>query len=184
VMTASLYGALHINAELRQKGIIRKLAATPITRVEWLVSNVLYQLVLAAISTSLILLVSYIAFGVGLRINLWLPLFIILTVVTFVGLGMVLAPIARDAEGASAAGNAILFPMMFLSGTFFPIDLMPAMLQTFAYVLPLYYINEGLRAAMVFMDHWAALQHAAVTSVFAVAVFIGGGLATTWDERT
>ena len=51
--------------------------------------------------------------------------------------------------------------MMFLSGTFFPVEMMPAFLQTFAKVLPLYYVNEALRAAMIFVDDAATLRDAA-----------------------
>ena len=48
--------------------------------------------------------------------------------------------------------------MMFLSGTFFPVEMMPGFLQTFARLLPLYYVNEALRAAMIFVDDTAALR--------------------------
>jgi ABC-2 type transport system permease protein len=51
VMTSSLSGAVTMNAELRQKGVIRKLSTTPITRTDWILSNILYQFVLAVIST-------------------------------------------------------------------------------------------------------------------------------------
>src|SRR5208337_5022972 len=88
VMTSSLFGALSMNAELRQKGILRKLATTPITRIDWLLSNILYQLVLAVISTTTILLVSYAVFDVRLQITGWLPVYIVLEVFAFVGIGM------------------------------------------------------------------------------------------------
>jgi len=183
VMTSSLSGALNMNAELRQKGILRKLATTPITRTDWLLSNILYQLVLAVISTTSILLVSYLVFDVRLQLNGWLPLYIVLEVFAFVGMGMMLTPIAREAESAVAAANAILFPMMFLSGTFFPVEMMPGFLQTFARVLPLYYVNEGLRASMIFLDNLAALRCAAIIAGVAAAVFAAGTLVTRWDRE-
>lgn len=182
VMTSSLAGALNTNAELRQKGILRKLATTPITRTDWLLSNVLYQIVLAVISTVSILLVSYAVFDVRLEINAWLPVYVVLEVFAFVGIGMLLTPIAREAESAAAAGNAFLFPMMFLSGTFFPVEMMPDFLQKFARVLPLYYLNEGLRAAMISADNTTALHCAAITTAVAVVVFIAGALVTRWDQ--
>ena len=55
VMTSSLSGAVNMNAELRQKGVIRKLSTTPITRTDWILSNILYQFILAVISTMAIL---------------------------------------------------------------------------------------------------------------------------------
>jgi len=183
VMTASLFGAVNVNAELRQKGIIRKLSTTPITRTEWILSNILYQFILAVLSTIVILLVSYAVFHVSLRIDAWLLAFVVLDVFAFVGLGMILTRVAKDAESAAAAANALMFPMMFLSGTFFPVEMMPGFLQKLARILPLYYVNEGLRASMVSGDNLAALRYAVVIGVFASVVFALGIMTTTLSEE-
>ncbi|MCA1787511.1 MAG: ABC transporter permease, partial [Desulfobacteraceae bacterium] len=184
VMTASLFGTVNVNAELRQKGVIRKLFTTPITRVDWILSNVLYQYILAVFSTVVMLVVSYAVFNVSLEINAWLPLFVALDVFAFVGLGMILTRVAKEAESASAAADALMFPMMFLSGTFFPVEMMPEFLQTFAKILPLYYVNEGLRASMVSVDHMAALKCAVIIGAFAAVVFVLGIMKTTLGEET
>ena len=73
VMTESLFGTVNLNTELRQKGIISKLATTPITRTDWIVSNILYQFMLAVIATIAMLLVGYGVFDVNFQINVWLP---------------------------------------------------------------------------------------------------------------
>ncbi len=182
VMTESMFGTVNVNTELRQKGIIRKLATTPITRTDWIVSNILYQFMLAVIATTAMLLVGYGVFDVKLQINAWLPLFIVLDVFMFVGIGMLLTRVVREAQSAAAAANAVAFPMMFLSGSFFPLEMMPRFLQTFAKVLPLYYVNEGLRASMVFHDNMASLRYAAILGALATAVFIVGITATRWEE--
>jgi ABC-2 type transport system permease protein len=182
VMTSSLSGAVNMNAELRQKGVIRKLSTTPITRTDWILSNILYQFLLAVIATVAILVVSYAVFSVRLQINAWLLAFLVAEVFAFGGMGMILARVAKEAESATAAGNFIMFPMMFLSGSFFPLELMPGFLQAIARILPLYYVNEGLRAAMVSVDHAAALRYAAMIAVFAIVVFILGINTTKWDE--
>lgn len=182
VMTSSLSGAVNMNAELRQKGVIRKLSTTPITRTDWILSNILYQFMLAVISTLAILVVSYAVFSVRLQINAWLFAFIMLEVFAFGGIGMILTRVANEAESATAAANFIMFPMMFLSGSFFPLELMPGFLQTTARILPLYYVNEGLRAAMVLVDHTAALRYCAMIGVFATVVFVFGINTTKWDE--
>jgi len=183
VMTASLFGAVNVNAELRQKGVIRKLSTTPITRTDWILSNVLYQFILAVLSTIVMLLVSYGVFKVSLEINAWLLVFVALDVFAFVGLGMILTRFAKEAESAAAAADALMFPMMFLSGTFFPVEMMPQFLQKFAKVLPLYYVNEGLRASMVSVDNMAALRYAAVIGIFAAVVFVLGVMTTTLSEE-
>ena len=146
VMTSSLSGAVNMNAELRQKGVIRKLSTTPITRTDWILSNILYQFILAVISTMVILVVSYAVFSVWLQIDAWLFVFIV------------------------------------LAGSFFPLEMMPGFLQTIARILPLYYVNEGLRASMVFVDSTAALRYAAMIGVFATVVFVLGINTTKWEE--
>ena len=182
VMTSSLSGAVNMNAELRQKGVIRKLSTTPITRTDWILSNALYQFILAVISTVAILVVSYAVFSVRLQINAWLFVFIVLEVFAFGGIGMILTRVANEAESATAAANFIMFPMMFLSGSFFPLEMMPGFLQTIARILPLYYVNEGLRASMVIVDNMAALRYCAVIGVFATVVFVVGINTTKWEE--
>jgi ABC-2 type transport system permease protein len=59
---------------------------------------------------------------------------------------------------------------------------MPGFLQTIARALPLYYVNEGLRASMVFVDNMAALRYSAIIGVFAVVVFLLGIYTTKWEE--
>ena len=183
IMTASLFGAVNVNAELRQKGVIKKLSTTPITHTDWILSNVLYQCLLSVISTISILIVSYTVFDVSLQLNFWLPVFVVLDVFAFVGIGMILTRVAKEAESAAAAANAIMFPMMFLSGTFFPVEMMPDFLQKFSRILPLYYVNEGLRASMIFMDNMVALRCSVIVGAFAAVVFVLGVITTKWEER-
>jgi ABC-2 type transport system permease protein len=182
VMTLSLFSTVDSDTELRQKGILRKLSTTPITRTDWILSNILYQFILAVICTVAMLLVSSAVFKVSLHIDAWLLAFILLDVFAFVGIGMILTRFAREAQSAAAAANVVSLPMMFLSGSFFPIELMPGFLQKLAKVLPLYYVNEGLRSAMVFEDNMAALRSAAIIAVFAALVFVLGIIATKWEE--
>jgi ABC-2 type transport system permease protein len=126
--------------------------------------------------------VSYAVFSVRLQINAWLFVFIVLEVFAFGGIGMILTRVANEAESATAAANFIMFPMMFLSGSFFPLEMMPGFLQTIARILPLYYVNEGLRASMVIVDNMAALRYCAVIGVFATVVFVVGINTTKWEE--
>ncbi len=183
VMTTALFGTVGMNTELRQKGILRKLATTPLTRAEWLVTNVLYQFVMGGLSTISIIIVGMILFGLQPQINLFLPLFIILNVFAFSGIGMLITRFVKDAESAQAAANAVMFPMMFLSGTFFPLEQMPDFLQTIAGFLPLYYVNEGLRSAMINPDMGVMAFNALVIGVVGIVMFILGILLTSWKDE-
>ena len=182
VMTTSLFGTVGMNTELRQKGILKKLATTPLTRTEWLLSNILYQMFMSLLSTVCILGVGMGVFGMKPYINIYMFMFILLNVFAFSGIGMLITRYVKEAESAQAAANAVMFPMMFLSGTFFQLEMMPDFLQTLAKFLPLYYVNEGLRAAMVSLDMDIILECAIVIGIFGLAVFIMGIFLTSWKD--
>jgi ABC-2 type transport system permease protein len=60
--------------------------------------------------------------------------------------------------------------------------MMPGFLQKFSRILPLYYVNEGLRASMIFLDNMVALRCSVIIGVFAAAVFVLGMMTTKWEE--
>ena len=182
VMTTSLFGTVGMNTELRQKGILKKLATTPLTRSEWLASNILYQMFMSILSTTCILVIGIVVFGLQPHINIFMFILILLNVFAFSGIGMLITRFVKEAESAQAAANAVMFPMMFLSGTFFQLEMMPDFLQTLAKFLPLYYVNEGLRAAMISLDMGIILECTIVIGIFGLAVFILGVLLTSWKE--
>ena len=75
-------------------------------------------------------------------ITIWLIPFLILGPMLFAALGMLVGTVTKNPETAGVIGNIVTFPMMFLAGTFFPISSMPEYLQTFAHVLPLFYVTR------------------------------------------
>jgi ABC-type multidrug transport system permease subunit len=182
VMTTCLFGTVGMNTELRQKGILRKLATTPLTRSEWLLSNILYQLFMSMLSTTCILAIGMGIFGLRPHINIFMFVFIILCVFSFSGIGMLITRYVKEAQSAEAAANAVMFPMMFLSGTFFQLEMMPEFLRVIARALPLYYVNEGLRASMISLDMSVILECALIIGAFGIGVFVLGIYLTDWKE--
>lgn len=182
VMTTVVFNIIFSEMENQQKGIIRKLSTTPITRGEWILSNMIFQLFLALCSTIIILIVGYLVFGAVLHINIMLPLILIFEAFAFSGLAMLVTRFVKEASSASAVGNIITFPMMFLSGSFFPVESMPDFLKGVALVLPLYYVNEGLREAMLFNDLSASISYSVVVLAFAIIVFVAGVFLTNWKQ--
>ena len=72
-----------------------------------------------------------------------------LGVFSFVGLGIVITSFTKDQETAQMLMMTLMFPMMFLSGVFFPIQQMPWYMQTISKALPLTYAADALRKVMV-----------------------------------
>jgi ABC-2 type transport system permease protein len=108
------------------------------------------RLLIAMVQAVIILGVGVAAFGV--KISGPFPLsivFIVLGAVAFLALGYVVASFASTEDAANGMTSVIQFPMMFLSGTFFPINQMPDVLQGVARVIPLTYLSDALRQVMV-----------------------------------
>ncbi len=64
-------------------------------------------------------------------------------ITAFLALGLVVGSLADTPEAVAAIANCVMVPMAFLSGSFYPEDLMPGWLQTSRRVLPLRYLNDG-----------------------------------------
>jgi ABC-2 type transport system permease protein len=121
-------------------------------------------------------------FNMKININLISLLMVAMASLMFTGIGMVIARFVKDPDAADAAANAITFPMMFLSGSFFPLSQMPQFLQTIAQVLPLTYVNEGLRAAIIFDQSQQAIFNTALITVLGLLFIIVGSWITKWEE--
>jgi ABC-2 type transport system permease protein len=122
-------------------------------------------------------------FGMKMTINTILLFMVAMASLMLTGLGMIIARFVRDPDGADAAANVITFPMMFLSGTFFPLSQMPLFLQSIAQVLPLTYVNEGLRASMIFGQSQTAIFNTAIITVLGLACIAIDSWITKWEEN-
>jgi ABC-2 type transport system permease protein len=182
IMQQSIYGSIERNTKFRKDGILRKLLTTPITRSEWILAKMLFMLFLAFISTSVAIGVGVLAFGIKVNINLLTIIIVIATSFLFSGIGMIIGRFVKEEETADMAAGAISFPMMFLAGTFFAVESMPAIIQIIARVLPLFYVNEGLRNAMIYMNQTEALINGGIVLIFAAIFFIAGVILTKWKE--
>ncbi len=183
IMTSAIYGSIEINVKYRKRGMLKKLLTTPLQRGEWILAKMIYQLMLSFISAIVIIAVGIIAFHVKVYLDAIAILVIISASFAFTGIGMVIARFVNEEETADSAASAITFPMMFLAGTFFPLEIMPSFLQTIAKILPLYYVNEGLRNAMIYHSYGDALFNASIISIFAIIVFAIGVAITKWGEE-
>jgi ABC-2 type transport system permease protein len=149
LMQLGVFAAVPLVAD-RQKLILKRLQATPLRRWQLVGSNVLMRLLIAVVQTVIIVGVGSLAFHVQIA-GSWLVIgaLILLGSLAFIALGYVIASFASTEEAANGMTSVVQFPLMFLSGTFFPIDAMPDALRTVARALPLTYLSDGLRQVMV-----------------------------------
>ena len=182
VMQVGIFAAIPLVAD-REKLILKRLAATPLRRWQLVGSNVLMRLLIALVQAVIIVGVGVLAFGVHITGSLPLVVgFVALGSMAFLALGYVVASFAGTEDSANGMTSVIQFPMMFLSGTFFPIDQMPDVLRTIARIIPLTYLSDALRQVMVGGAAFAPLWLCAVVLVgWLVACFGVAAVKFRWQ---
>ncbi len=173
VMQVGIFAAIPLVAD-REKLILKRLAATPLRRWQLVGSNVLMRLLIAMVQALIIVGVGAFAFGVQISGSIPMVIgFVVLGAMTFLSLGYVIASFAGTEDAANSMTGVIQFPMMFLSGTFFPINQMPDFLQGIARIIPLTDLSDALRQVMVSGAAFAPLWLCAAVLVGWLAVCFG-----------
>lgn len=182
VMSAAMNSTVAINVKNRARGIFRKLATTPVSRVEWNASKIVSQSIITLISVGISVVFASLVFNLHPNVDITTILLVIMGTVTFVGLGLILAAILKSEESATSAANIVTFPLMFLSGSFFPVDNMPWFFKWVADVSPLTYLNNGLRETMVSGNTGDAVTNLIIVSLIGAVFFVIGVAALKWKE--
>lgn len=150
IMNSGMLGLASAFVSYRERGILRRIRATPFPLSSFIAARIVSQLLVAVVQAVILVAVGILA--VGLRINgnlIYALVIVIFGSLAFLSLGFAVASFARDQEAADSLGNAITFPMLFLGGVFFPTDAAPSVLQPIIRLLPLRYLANALRSVMV-----------------------------------
>ena len=148
-MQLGIFAAIPL-VQQREKLILKRLNATPLPRRTLVASNIVVRLVIAAVQTLLIIVIGQRVLGVELIGSaLAIAGVVVLGALTFTSIGYVIASFARTEEAANGMTSVVQFPLMFLSGIFFPLEIMPDWLRGVATFLPLTYLGDALRQTMV-----------------------------------
>jgi ABC-2 type transport system permease protein len=135
--------------EKRVTQVLRRFRATPVRS-----STILAAQVVGGGLTVLLQILVLVALGVWVfgakNYGNWLLLIppIVLGTASFVGIGFLITSVSRTSEAARALAAMITFPLMFLSGLFFPISSLPTVVQDIARVLPLAWASDALHQVM------------------------------------
>ncbi len=162
IMGGGIWGLGYTIVDQRRKNLLKRLVATPMSRAHYLLSYVVSRLVLLAIEAGVLVGFSTLFFGVPIRGSvITIAAIIIISALSFGGLGLLIASRSKTIEGVSGLMNLSMLPMWVLSGVFFSSENFPAVVQPFIKALPLTATNDALRATMLrgvgFAGLWSEL---------------------------
>jgi ABC-2 type transport system permease protein len=150
VMMSVMTGLPVAISQEKEVGTMDGMMVAPINRLSIILGKTLGQTARGLIQGIIILILAVGLFGVAIQGSILLVFaLLLLGVFSFVGLGIVITSFTKDQETAQMLMMTLMFPMMFLSGVFFPIQQMPWYMQDISKILPLTYASDALRKVMV-----------------------------------
>ncbi len=183
IIGMGIFGPMNVFPELKKMGILRRLSTTPLRVWQYFLSTMIGQLIIGALSIAIMFVVAILVFHLKVVGN-WLELsvFLMLGVITILGIGLALGGWAQNERQAAPLSNIIVFPMMFLSGTFFPRFLMPEWLQNISGFLPLTPIIDGIRLIATEGAHlWQIGPQIGLTLVWMAVIYVIAFRVFRWE---
>lgn len=161
----------------REMGITRRLAATPLKPISMISSQVVARLALSIVQVTILLALAIWIFNVYIYGGFaMLALVVTMGALTMLAIGFAVASFVKKSEAANSVLLLVSFPMMFLGGSYFPVNSAPSFLQPVIHALPLYYLNDALRQVIYNGAGWGAVQ----TSVLVLTAWIVASMLVVW----
>lgn len=146
IIGMGIFGPVNVFPELKKMGILRRLSTTPLRVWQYFLATMLGQAIIGLVSLAIMFVVAILVFDLNVVGNyLELALFLVFGIICILGIGLALGGWAKNERQAAPLSNIIVFPMLFLSGTFFPRFLMPEWIQSVSNFLPLTPVIDGIR---------------------------------------
>jgi ABC-2 type transport system permease protein len=184
IVGLGIFGPVNYFPEMKKQGVLRRLSVTPLRVWQFFVSSVLSNSVIGLLSIGVMILVASSPLFhfkiVGSYIEL--AIFLVFGILTIFGIGLAIGGWAKNENQAAPLANIIVFPMLFLSGTFFPRYTMPEWLQTVSAYLPLTPIIDGIRMIATEGKHlWEIGPQLGLIAIWAVIIYIIAFRVFRWE---
>ncbi len=168
--TTALLGLPITLAAYRQRGILRRLRATPLHPSVILVAQVLVNLLMTVLGIAIMLVAAWLVYDLRLpEAPLAVAFAFVFATVSFFALGFMLAGFLRSERTATVVGQVVYFPMLFLSGAAMPQEQLPDSLRQVSDYLPLTYVVNLIQDLWTGKG-WDLTALAVLTAVLIVAV--------------
>jgi ABC-2 type transport system permease protein len=181
---AALFGVAFTLMHWRRDDLLRLIWRTPTQLPTVLGARYAVALGTGLVQALLFTAVALAAFGLHLAGSwpLALPV-LVFGITAFAALGLVVGTLANTPEAVAAIANCVMVPMAFLSGAFYPIDLMPGWLRTLSRVLPLRYFDEGVTDALGGRGGLVPLLDCAALAGFTLVFALIAAKTFRWSNR-
>ena len=176
VIFGSVFFGLYIIWD-RKLDVLKAVLVAPVTRMSIFFGKVLGGCTDVLLQVIILFIFSFLFPSVNPRGIPLALLFLLITSISLVSLGLALGSLLESLEGFQVISAFLIFPLFFLSGALFPIDeRLPAWLQKLVIINPLSYTVDGVRGALIGINAYSIVLDLGIISLFAVAMIVIGSV--------
>lgn len=183
IVGLGIFGPINVFPELKKQGVLRRLHTTPLKVWQYFTSTMISQAIIGLFSLAIMFAVALTVFDLKVVGNyLEIAIFLVFSIMMILGIGLSIGGWAKNERQAAPLGNIIVFPMLFLSGTFFPRFLMPEWLQTVSNYLPLTPVIDGIRMIVTEGKHLVDLgPQLGLIALWALIIYVIAFRVFRWE---
>lgn len=150
IMQSSIIGVAVYLTEFREKKILKRVFATPVSRASFVLAQVISWLFMSLVQSSFIIATGKLMYHINIYGNYWnILVWVLLCNIVFINIGFIIASFSKTTSAAEGLSQVVSMPMMFLSGVFFSTDSLPKLVKAIVDYLPLSPVIESLRAIIL-----------------------------------
>ena len=155
IMQNGIFSVVFTLLSYKNQGVLKRLKAAPISPSHFIVGHLISRVTIIILQTFVLLLMGVFVLNVSIgqgNIFAWINILFLsfLGGILFLAIGLAISSLAPNEDSAPAIANLVTFPMLFLSGVFFPIDFLPKIIGYISNLLPLTHLAQGIRLSALY----------------------------------
>ena len=155
IMQNGIFSVVFTLLSYKNQGVLKRLKAAPISPSHFIVGHLISRVTIIILQTFVLLLMGVFVLDVSIgqgNIFAWINILFLSFIggILFLAIGLAISSLAPNEDSAPAIANLVTFPMLFLSGVFFPIDFLPKIIGYISNLLPLTHLAQGIRLSALY----------------------------------
>ncbi|MFD3156235.1 ABC transporter permease [Haloimpatiens sp. FM7330] len=161
-----------------------RIFCAPVTKVQYIIANVIANFIIFLMQISLILLISIKVFKLDFYINVGTMFFILSCFgLVSIGFGIIIAAFSKSMAQSAQMSNVLITPTCMLSGCFWPLEMMPNFLQKLANIFPQTWILKTINSLQYGKTLNEVVIYLVLVVIFAIILFQVGIIKMIRDEN-
>ncbi len=150
LMQNALFSIPSFIISFRKMGFLKRFQFSPLKKIHFTLSIIIQRLITGLVQLVLLLITAKLVFNMDFDMN-FIPFIItfIIGISTFIIIGFLITGFFKKAESANNLAQIINMLLMFTSGVYFPVAMMPSFLKPLVYGNPIYYYARAIYSTLL-----------------------------------